>query len=425
MAHYLDELYDIDELEYGPTYRQRNPFMQPARQNPERNSLLPLPAEEGGSVAPQEQDMGFSDTEALISAMIGRQQGNRADRIRSSMRMPTEAKNLISTGYDLWRAGRADQKGVEKMREALDMQGKAQQEAEAKDMANKAAELKANARMVYEALVDMGYPPPQAQSIADLVASGMLDMKELLPKEAEDSRTNTQKNAEAMGLNPGTPEYAEYVRSATVKGSDKGPNLETVTEIGPDGKKVEYFVDPYTGQKYGEPRVIENPEQPKPVFGPADVAKAKVQQNSIKEAIQTLKVYKEHLEEFGYEPDTFFNATDSGTANAKKTAAMMAMKDAFDLGALQQPDIDVMVGLVPDPNDFSAGKKGPAAVSQAIDLMNRKLDNLGKLYGSQLDDSAPLPRFASRAAFDQAVAAGKLKSGDHFIDSDGIERVVP
>lgn len=209
-----------DELKYGMGFRQPSPL----RSNIGTQAPYPqgdsLPPEQGG-------DGGLApDAEALIQAMLAQQQGSRADRIRSNIRMPTENKNLIATGFDLWRADRAEKKGVEQMREALSMQGKAQKEAQERDMASKAAELKAKAAAAYKFMKSQGAPEEQALAVGDAVAAGIVDIKDLI-------------------------------------GEGKAPQREKVKEVGPDGVEREYFIDSVTGEKWGDERVTALPKGPK------------------------------------------------------------------------------------------------------------------------------------------------------------------
>lgn len=204
---------------YGPNYPLNYGFDY-------RASPLQPPVQSPGATLPPTTPNGqAASLDALRNALMSQSQMGRAGAIRGSMRMPTENKNLISTAYDLWRANNAEDKSIESAVEAKRLEGIGRGQAEQQALTAKQEQLLAKADAVYKYLLSQDVDPAQAKAAAQAVLTEALDAKEVLPKEVEKKTPTTQQLAESMGLKPGTPEYNQYVRDATISKSGTTYNI--------------------------------------------------------------------------------------------------------------------------------------------------------------------------------------------------------
>jgi hypothetical protein len=99
------------------------------------------------------------------------------------------------------------------------------------------------------------------------------------PKKADEapSKTISQQNAEALGLQPGTKEYNDYIRADTLPAPGGGEGAETwanpVTEAGPDGKPIQVRY----GNRGGR-RVVEGASPAQSASGQPTVDQARANQ---------------------------------------------------------------------------------------------------------------------------------------------------
>lgn len=132
---------------------------------------------------------------------MGQQQQGRAAGIRSSMRRPTEAKNLLSTAFDIWRSNNADKKGMEAFEKSFSAQG----ESRKRDMMSEEQARMAKADAAYEAALTSTGDPQVAKAYAQAVYTGLdVDIDELSPEadKPTESTRSRQERAQFLKENP-------------------------------------------------------------------------------------------------------------------------------------------------------------------------------------------------------------------------------
>ena len=102
----------------------------------------------------------------------------------------------------------------------------------------------------------------------------------------------------------------------------------------------------------------------------------------------TLGVYKETLDRLGIQLSAGpLNAKDTQKLKSSYSNAMLAVKEAVELGALSGPDMGIIEQNLPDPTSLSGAFKGKSAamegVNAAISTVTRKAKNLNSVYGTQ------------------------------------------
>jgi len=99
----------------------------------------------------------------------------------------------------------------------------------------------------------------------------------------------------------------------------------------------------------------------------------------------TLVEYNRVLEEMGPQMSIGpLNAEKSQTLKSAYSNAMLAVKEAAELGALSGPDMGIVEQNMPDPSTFGGLIKGKGAATQgvksALSLVARKASNLNDVY---------------------------------------------
>jgi len=106
---------------------------------------------------------------------------------------------------------------------------------------------------------------------------------------------------------------------------------------------------------------------------------------SFKNMNDTLVEYNRVLEEMGPQMSIGpLNAEKSQTLKSAYSNAMLAVKEAAELGALSGPDMGIVEQNMPDPSTFGGLIKGKGAATQgvksALSLVARKASNLNDVY---------------------------------------------
>ena len=193
--------------------------------------------------------------------------------------------------------------------------------------------------------------------------------------EKEADQTTLYKNAVAAGLTPGTPGFMEFMRV----NSAKGPlvNIE-----GDRGWKVPANHMPNPNYDPNRPPTEEN--------NPVMLIPGTKQQGDIdrkyKEGIKNyenlelaLGEYQKALDKYG--PQMMMgglNAENALRIGAPYTAVMVQLKNLYELGALQQPDIDLLEGIMINPQSktaWVANKAGQNPIQASIDSMRKEVAN--------------------------------------------------
>ncbi len=99
----------------------------------------------------------------------------------------------------------------------------------------------------------------------------------------------------------------------------------------------------------------------------------------------TLNVYKETLNRLGIQLSMGpVNAKDTQKLKSAYSNAMLAVKEAVELGALSGPDMGIIEQNLPDPTSWGGAFKGKDAamegVAAALNTVSRKASNLNEIY---------------------------------------------
>lgn len=334
--------------------------------------------------------------EALKQAIMAQQYDDRGDMIRGSIRRPTEAKNLISTGFDLWRMNNAEKKSREADLEAA----KQKRQAETDSAAAQKYERAMAAKSVAEYIMSNGGTPEQAEKIGDMVYYGQIEAKDVIPKEAEKS-TGTEAEYQALKEIYG-PEKAQTMLATKYQG--QAPEK-------PTGKEAEFQ---FLASKYGEEKALEmmasgykgegdeSANLPVSKIGAENRVKLGLIKNSADLASRAIPIL--------FDGDEFRNTqalvpkSEVSIALSDMRESLQSMLRAVSGAAIPETEIDREVNMMlPSPTDND---------KQAREKINRAIGKINNLYGS-LSAGYDLPE---QMIIPELTAFGKTSEPDDMAE---------
>lgn len=230
-----------------------------------------------------------------------------------------------------------------------------------------------------------GDPEMKQQALTGLMGADPGLMKQMLPAliggPAGAKPTSLMQNIEAAGLSPGTPGYEEAMRLAVMKPGtsvsiDTGAKLPA-GYMWRDSEKRDAGIKPIPG-------------------GPVEKEQRKAEY-SLGSTQSALTRYREVLKRIG---PTFVTGANKAELQTAYTDTMIEMKELFNLGVLQGPDMAIMERALRDPTTITAqfleAMGGIDAFLGQLDLVQMKLDDAGRRApwlstGSPQKSAAPPP----------------------------------
>lgn len=252
-------------------------------------------------------------------------------------------------------------------------------------------------------------------------------------------------------------ENADYGHVAVVLGYDSETGIIQVAESNKDGRQNKgtglgiatfgtYTVDELNA-KYGsewgvahgdlkdEYKSAYNPSGNKPKLEPKEVQKLDKELRSTDEykslnksnkSLSALLEFERIWKESGEDLD--FIGKDVGKLRTSYRTALLELKEYFNLGVLNGPDLQIMEEIMPDPTSLSErgaaliGRGGADAVTAGIENLKKQLyssideryETINEIYGSyegQLDSLASLKRKFGEAGIDTEI----LQSGEKSV----------
>ena len=215
----------------------------------------------------------------------------------------------------------------------------------------------------------------------------------------EDKETSAMTNAAALGLQPGTPAYNQYIRDATLK-----PQNQTTIKMPETEKYLETSdLKHYVNAKGEHPKMIDTPSNLAKMGFYFD-GNLDVQKHFDKEWAEKAQMFDSVDGSLDVYLDVFSKTGTQILPNEKQfelqsayTEVQMQLKDLYELGVLAGPDLDLITNVAADPTSFKAAyveKYGPGALEKQIKLIKNKISrerNIARKYYKQdKPDNQPL-----------------------------------
>lgn len=241
--------------------------------------------------------------------------------------------------------------------------------------------------------------PPEAAPLLQGQSTGSLqNIAAALLNPEQPKQTSLMQNLAAAGMQPGTPEY----RKAILDNLSRSQVSVNMGNEPPYKIPVGYMmIDPTDPSKGIRPIPGANEDYSRT----QDWGKAVEPMQTLEQALAR---YEKALDENGAE---LLNPNIRADLQSKHTALMIQMKELFNLGVLQGPDMEIMERALPDPTSLSAkvqemwgslsgGNPLKNGIATARATMKDKIRALEQRFGRKYQ-SAPDPADATGSTVPQ------------------------
>lgn len=224
-----------------------------------------------------------------------------------------------------------------------------------------------------------GDPEVKQQAITGLMGADPGLMRQMLPSliggPAGAKPTSLMQNIEASGAQPGTPEYQEAMRMAVMRPATS--------------------VSISTGAKLPTNYMWRDPDNKaigiKPIPGSEPEKAQRKEEHRLGSTQSSLDRYEKALEATG---PTFFMGAGKAKLQTAYNDLMLEMKELYNLGVLNGPDLEIMERTLTNPTTLTAqaleAMGGMEAFKGQLDLVQQKLDD-AKLRARWLSTGSDQP----------------------------------
>jgi hypothetical protein len=163
--------------------------------------------------------------------------------------------------------------------------------------------------------------------------------------------TNAMANAAAQGLRPGTPGYNQYIMDVTKK--------VPLVQMG-SGFKVP---EGYRRDPANQDRVVPIPGGPKE-------EKYRAGKLKLEQVQQSVDNYESLLDKYGSE---IWPGKPKEELASSYTDLLLEMKELYNLGVLNGPDLELMQKVITDPTSMSAQVFSSETLKAPLELVKKKI----------------------------------------------------